>query len=762
MGSYNDSALHCYDIVSSFDNGDRSSSGVLVNLTEESISALQYFCEEITISEIEDKYNKPLPWIGIYISIASLFCVLAMVVDLFNGFRKRKFWFPCKVFSLNAVSITVIAVAMKLPVDLNSPMPGFLDQAAKQGSLVFMCMMMANLMPSLASMDNKSLLANVIGLAILIITIIVNIYMEINTGVIVPAGIGISTALDRYTFMDVGYIYVALLLFLLILLISSAITAPLSKQILELKYQAISKTILYNHCPQDTFDIEKLRQHVKRYWIMAETGSPQFVMVSSPLSCASGIICVIAVAIYTHLLVSISVVPIQLRSLSDYKWSMVATFIIQSIGVVGVIAPICRSFMVVSFKSFSGWSRNHLEVFKVEKYWTQKLCEWKESRITFLSDCHRVKSLLRNFKNLILSTLIGFQKAVVVACKIIGLIPVVVLLILMYCSYYFKSLKEMMLSPPSRSDYIDEDLRKCVLLLEDNMELAERTLKRISNSMNRLIQKAEKEQDNNLLKFLDKSTGFQGVEKFEIYQVQPLLSIELPNSWSLPIVTLTCIAAALPNIGKDATNWLIKCVGEGLFYTCVVEESLNNGCQYVNIQKAAMTSWDEVEDNHKWLGKTLEKNAYKGKTSREILEWFAHKAEEIVIEFSKSLNGEEPVEYLPRKLIVANSMHRIAHSIMLTYQSNILEITEEQLFTLLSHMIADILVACFTNMPRVIVMKCHESAIEKREASVEAATKLLGRTTEIIKRIKMYELPNIDHDKMAFIDEWRLHLQRIP
>lgn len=142
MGSYYDSDLHCYDIVSSFDNGDRSSSGVLVNLTEESISALQYFCEEITISEIEGKYNKPLPWIGIYISIASLFCVLAMVVDLFNGFRKRKFWFPSKVFSLNAVSITVIAVAMKLHVDLNSPMPGFLDQAAKQGSLVFMCMMM--------------------------------------------------------------------------------------------------------------------------------------------------------------------------------------------------------------------------------------------------------------------------------------------------------------------------------------------------------------------------------------------------------------------------------------------------------------------------------------------------------------------------------------------------------------------------------------------------------------------------------------------
>ncbi|PWA61122.1 hypothetical protein CTI12_AA376040 [Artemisia annua] len=107
-----------------------------------------------------------------------------MVADLFHGFQKRKIWFPCKYFSLNAASITVIAVAMKLPVDLSSPMPGALDQATKLGSMAFMCTMMANLMPSLASMDNKSLFANFIGLVILVITMIVNICIEINTGVI--------------------------------------------------------------------------------------------------------------------------------------------------------------------------------------------------------------------------------------------------------------------------------------------------------------------------------------------------------------------------------------------------------------------------------------------------------------------------------------------------------------------------------------------------------------------------------------------------
>ncbi|CAI9269300.1 unnamed protein product [Lactuca saligna] len=496
---------------------------------------------------------------------------------------------------------------------------------------------------------------------------------------------------------------------------------------------------------------------------MAETGSPQFVIACNSLSRASCVICLTGLAIYISLLVSILKFPFRIRFQSDYKWSMVAIVITQSIGVgVGVISPMFRCFTVVSFISFTRWNRNHLEVFKVEKYWTQQLCEWKESHITFLSNGHRSRNLIRNLKKPILSAWIGFQKVVVVTCKIIGLIPIVVLLIFMYCSYYFKSIKEMMLNPPSSTHDIDEDLSNYVLLLEDNTEFAEITLKRISNSMNRMMQKAEKEQDDNLLKFLEKSIGFEGVENFDICQVQPLLSIEFPNSWSLPIVTLTCIAIALPNIGKDATNNLFKCVGEGLFYTHIVEESLNNARQYVNIQKATMTLWDEVEDKYKWLENTLEKRAYEGKTSREILEWFANKAEEIVIEVSKSTNIGEPVEYLPWKLIVANSMYRITQTIMFTYQSNILEINEEWLFTLLTHMIADILVACFTNIPRVITMKCHETAIEKREASVEAAAKLLGRTTEIIKRLETYELPNIHQDKMAFIDEWRLHLQRIP
>nr|GEX83656.1 hypothetical protein CTI12_AA562090 [Tanacetum cinerariifolium] len=87
-------------------------------------------------------------------------------------------------------------------------------------------------------------------------------------------------------------------------------------------------------------------------------------------------------------------------------------------------------------------------------------------------------------------------------------------------------------------------------------------------------------------------------------------------------------------------------------------------------------------------------------------------------------------------------------------------ISEEQLFALLNGMIADILSACFTNLPRVITMNCHESVIEKREARIKGAAMLLGKTTKIIERLEKLELPSMDPDRMAYIDEWRIYLKQ--
>lgn len=87
----------------------------------------------------EAKFSEPLPWIGVYIAAASLACALAMAADVIHGFRYSKLWFPCKLFTINATSLTIIAVAVKLSVDLNTPMPRGQDQLAKLSSAALIC-----------------------------------------------------------------------------------------------------------------------------------------------------------------------------------------------------------------------------------------------------------------------------------------------------------------------------------------------------------------------------------------------------------------------------------------------------------------------------------------------------------------------------------------------------------------------------------------------------------------------------------------------
>ncbi|CAH1452455.1 unnamed protein product [Lactuca virosa] len=107
-------------------------------------------------------------------------------------------------------------------------------------------------------------------------------------------------------------------------------------------------------------------------------------------------------------------------------------------------------------------------------------------------------------------------------------------------------------------------------------------------------------------------------------------------------------------------------------------------------------------------------------------------------------------------------MYRITETILLSYYSNIDEVSQEELFAQLSSMIADILAACLTNLPQVIAMKCHTSFIEKREASVQVAAQLLGKTTQIINILQDRELPSLnDTDQLAFIDKWQVNLMHL-
>ena len=194
-----------------------------------------------------------MPWVGLYIAGASLACIFAVAADAFQGIHQWKLWFPNNLFALNTLSISLIAIAMKLPVDLSTNN----DDAAntKVVSIFFLVVMLANFLPSLGLMDDKELLVNMIAWAILLITITVNVLIQI-----------LAEMLNSMHFF--------ILFFPLLLVFSIALTVPASRRILEHKYKELHKLASY---PQDIkFSYEELEHNVKKYWMMAETGNPQF------------------------------------------------------------------------------------------------------------------------------------------------------------------------------------------------------------------------------------------------------------------------------------------------------------------------------------------------------------------------------------------------------------------------------------------------------------------------------------------------------
>ncbi|KAF5754547.1 hypothetical protein HanXRQr2_Chr17g0792501 [Helianthus annuus] len=394
-------------------------------------------------------------------------------------------------------------------------MPLWLDELAKLASMPFMTTMMANLMPSLASMDDKELFENVIGLLILVITIVVNVSIQIHTGVVI----------NFYT----TYIYIGAMLYLLIILTSIALTAPVSKQILENKYQAAHKLVSKDMLTRMS-TVEELIQCVRRYSIMAGTSSPQFVVATTPLCSAAGIICIFSTIIYFYDVLTDTIdyknwgehnyYKMFLENESDYKWSMVGIFFIQSVGiVVGTIHSIFRCFAPLSFKLSLKWCKKHTKIFKVEKYWLQKLFEWKDIHLVLPIGSRTLKALVHNLNHFIIHVCIGFQMVIVVSCKTIAFIPIGIVIIGVYCVHCWMLLKAMFFAMPMVSNRViihdlgpndtEEDIENYVLRLENEMELGKRTLKSISKSMDTLIQKAEKKPPKNLLELVE-SVGLFG------------------------------------------------------------------------------------------------------------------------------------------------------------------------------------------------------------------------------------------------------------
>ncbi|KAG2681515.1 hypothetical protein I3760_11G149000 [Carya illinoinensis] len=710
----------------------------------------------------DTKFSQPMPWIGLYVAAASLAFLISMAADVIQGIRRQLFWFPCKFSSLNATSLTLLAVATKLSVDLNTSMPRRQDQLAKLSSTILICTVMGNSMPSLGTMENSDMFTNIVALGILVITVIVNVCIQLATGVI-------------YVFWGEHVFIMFIMIVLLLLLSFSALTVPNTKQYLELKYNKRHQLALKEGSNETSKPVvDKLRKDLMKYWVMAHTGSPQFVMARSVTCTASGAFCLLSAATLAQAMLRSHFMPWSFKFCSgesDYHWSTTSVLVTQTIAVgIGTVGPACRWFIAINFSSPKRGNKTSRKSFKVENYWIQTLVEMKECPFTLLGIRKRhCRKLAHDAKDHFLNLCIGVQIGIVLISKGIQFISIFFVSWILSCcncckgllKFRFRNAESASESPPNSK----LDLGRFVLHLEGEDAMVGMMMKRSCDPTDYWFRMGEKRRPKYLIKLLERSSQeFKGVVEFDSNQVLSLDSEEPPNCWALPVVTLASIAVVLPNISPKLIEELICSVNEGMIYVRLVENNLDTRKELINIRRAAEGVWVRVELYRKWLDVDLHKLSLQAKSPREALEKLSDTAKNNLVEFHKNHTPQclkhGPSKW-PIKVLAANSMYRITQTMLLNRQSRDDQIGEK-LFEAVAAMISDILGACLTNLQRFISAKSLSSSIEEREDSVRHAVHILGKAEKILELQQHRALPGLDPHQMASIDEWRSFYMQKP
>ncbi|XP_049372988.1 uncharacterized protein LOC125837959 [Solanum verrucosum] len=678
-----------------------------------------------------DNFSAPMPWIGRYIVAASLICILAMLADAVQGIRRRKFWLPCRFFTFNAASLTLLGVVVKLPLDLNNPMPGKIDQMAKLSSVVFMSTAMANFMPSLALMDNKDILMGMTALGILVITLVVNVCIELGTGII-------------YSEKTEHIVVMLSMVFLFVIMCFSALTVPTIKSYLELEYRERGNMIEIDDLVDGEKPVEvKLKENLSKFFVMAKTGNPQFVMARSATCAACCAICCLNCLLLLEVSFRDNLFDAHVPSMSDYRRSTYCISRIQSAGVaVGTVSSLIRWFAIATIKS----SSKSISI-KVERHWLERLKDWKDSPFALEIKNPKCRKLVQQIQNIILLNCIKVQILIVVVSKIVQLFPILLLSLLRSCFYSSSQCNNIINSESESAESLEEDISPYVLHLEGEEELTQVTVNKRDDTT-WMMKIGRKQQPKHLIELLQKLTDFRGVSKFDINQFQ-----EPHIGWKMSIVTLTAIATTIPNIDHKMVDSFLLSVSQGLKYVSFIEDILGTNENSEKNKQAADVVWLELYLYRRWLDQDLQKMDLQGKTNKEILDNFADIAQDYATkdDYSRKLT----------EVIAGNSMYQMSQ-IILQDSEKIDDQTEVHLFNHISAMIASVLGAYLINMPFAITKKCSSNAIEMREDNVQHAIRLLGETEEIIKFIQQHEKVTLTNSSNSDLDSSSSDEIRIP
>ncbi|XP_042490008.1 uncharacterized protein LOC122069979 [Macadamia integrifolia] len=671
-------------------------------------------------------FAKPMPVMGVYIAGASLICFLSMSIDLITGFRRQSF--HCRFFSLNSMTLTLLSIATKLPTDLNSPMPSHLDQLSKLTGSVFICTAMANFMPSLATMSDSEIISNMVSLAIFVVTVIVNICIQMGTGVI-------------YDFLPEHMIVISLMLFLLLLFCLSSLAVPATRQVLDRQYRVKLKDI--DEPEKWGHDFGYLKAEIEKLWAMVHAISPQQVFGNFTTCSAAGFLNFLSVVILVEAAVR-SFVPGDLsfcKGNSDYGlWSISTVLGSQFLAVfVGSSSPLLRWMIVVKPVCERWFSMNFLDILRGLKDQTLKLFHLsKNPSLNVLTerddDWIRKLAIYLPVKYVVIY-LFNFRKTL--------LLPSITFFLRHY--------------PPLVNSILKEGERESV---PTNFQHGR-------SECERMINGGTKNHPGHLIKLLQKRSEaynsglFMGVFEFDNYLVPPIRTSDCeipapPNCWTMAVVILTSIANSLGHSNKERMKSLIDIVREGLRVSKFIEDNLEDK-SLISVRDAAEFLWVGMDYCTFFIDINLHKDlssstGFSMSNSPDgILKKLANAGKGCVLRSKEKLMGVPHVLW-PTEVIIGYNLYRVCESILLDngkYQ------TIDKLFDWIEHTISDLLAACLSNLPQALYAECASTNIVEAEERVERAAYVLGQFQEILQILRAMNFPQLDHDESAYLENWR-------
>ncbi|KAK9140721.1 hypothetical protein Scep_010402 [Stephania cephalantha] len=248
-------------------------------------------------------YSSPVPIIGLYIAGASLVCLLLMLCDICFAIRRKSRHIPCRLFSLNSVTLTLLAIVAKLPVDLTTNMPSARDQLSKLAGTTLTCICIGFMAPSLGSSKESESIANMAALSIFVVTLVVNVCIQMGTGVI-------------FSFFAEHIIIMCCMFMLLAILWFNTLGFNVEKAALHESNVAHFLTI-----PKSE---SSFVHRAKSWYISSCTNNPQLLLCTTPFSSAIGPICIMCSLVLLQATYR-SIVVRNLRfceGISDYRWSI--------------------------------------------------------------------------------------------------------------------------------------------------------------------------------------------------------------------------------------------------------------------------------------------------------------------------------------------------------------------------------------------------------------------------------------------------------